>query len=34
MDAVPGLGQHTEQLLRELGLGADRIGEMRAAGAI
>ncbi|PZW62974.1 itaconate CoA-transferase [Pseudomonas sp. URMO17WK12:I6] len=34
MDAVPGLGQHTEQLLRELGLGAERIEEMRAAGAI
>ncbi|MFJ2694458.1 CaiB/BaiF CoA transferase family protein [Pseudomonas sp. NPDC087336] len=34
MDAVPGLGQHTEQLLTELGLGADRIEAMRAAGAI
>ncbi|MBS7845008.1 CoA transferase [Pseudomonas fluorescens] len=34
MDAVPGLGQHTEQLLKELGLGTDRIEEMRAAGAI
>ncbi|KIH83276.1 CaiB/BaiF CoA transferase family protein [Pseudomonas batumici] len=34
MDAVPGLGQHTEQVLRELGLGADRIEQMRAAGAI
>ena len=34
MDAVPGLGQHTEQLLSELGLGAERIEEMRAAGAI
>lgn len=33
MDAVPGLGQHTEQVLRELGLGTDRIEQMRAAGA-
>lgn len=34
MDAVPGLGQHTEQVLKELGLGAQRIEQMRAAGAI
>ena len=34
MDAVPGLGQHTEQVLRELGLSANRIEEMRAAGII
>lgn len=34
MDAVPGLGQHTEQVLKELGLGAERIEQMRAAGAI
>ncbi|MDQ0124958.1 itaconate CoA-transferase [Pseudomonas lini] len=34
MDAVPGIGQHTEQVLRELGLGTDRIEKMRAAGAI
>jgi len=34
MDAVPGLGQHTEQVLRELGLGTDRIEQMRATGAI
>ncbi|WP_308585077.1 CaiB/BaiF CoA-transferase family protein [uncultured Pseudomonas sp.] len=34
MDAVPGLGQHTEQVLRELGIGTDRIEQMRAAGAI
>ena len=34
MDAVPGLGQHTEQVLKELGLGTERIEEMRAAGAI
>ncbi|AZE48039.1 L-carnitine dehydratase/bile acid-inducible protein F [Pseudomonas chlororaphis] len=34
MDAVPGLGQHTEQVLKELGLSTDRIEQMRAAGAI
>jgi len=34
MDAVPGLGQHTEQVLKALGLGTDRIEQMRAAGAI
>ncbi|NWB89465.1 MULTISPECIES: CaiB/BaiF CoA transferase family protein [Pseudomonas] len=34
MDAVPGLGQHTEQVLRELGLGTEHIEQMRAAGAI
>jgi len=34
MDPVPGLGQHTDQVLRELGLTARRIEEMRVAGAI
>ncbi|VVP93199.1 Acetyl-CoA:oxalate CoA-transferase [Pseudomonas fluorescens] len=34
MDAVPDLGQHTEQVLRDLGLGTGRIEQMRAAGAI
>ncbi|MCY1463268.1 hypothetical protein D9M71_811390 [compost metagenome] len=34
MDAVPGLGQHTEKLLKELGLETQRIEQMRAAGAI
>jgi len=34
MDAVPGLGQHTERVLKELGLSANRIQAMRAAGAI
>lgn len=34
MDAVPGLGEHTEQVLRELGLGTEHIEQMRAAGAI
>ncbi|MEX0162102.1 CoA transferase [Pseudomonas brassicacearum] len=34
MDAVPSLGEHTEQVLRELGLGTERIEQMRAAGAI
>lgn len=34
MDAVPGLGQHTEDLLKELGLGVECIEQMRAAGAV
>ncbi|MDN3221142.1 CaiB/BaiF CoA transferase family protein [Pseudomonas nunensis] len=34
MDAVPGLGQHTEHVLIELGLGTERIEQMRATGAI
>ena len=34
MDGVPGLGQHTESILRELGWGAEAIASMRQAGAI
>jgi itaconate CoA-transferase len=34
MDPVPALGEHTEAILRELGLGADRIGALRAAKAV
>ncbi|SAK75634.1 CaiB/BaiF CoA transferase family protein [Caballeronia ptereochthonis] len=34
MDAVPALGQHTEAILRELGLDTDAIDRMRAANAI
>jgi itaconate CoA-transferase len=34
MDAVPGLGQHTDAILGELGWPAEAIGELRAAGAI
>jgi itaconate CoA-transferase len=34
MDAVPSLGQHTLQVLQELGLDAERIEALRAAGAI
>jgi crotonobetainyl-CoA:carnitine CoA-transferase CaiB-like acyl-CoA transferase len=34
MGAVPGLGEHTDALLRELGYSADDVAEMRSAGAI
>jgi itaconate CoA-transferase len=34
MDAVPGLGQHTETILRELGWSADSIGRLREQGAV
>ena len=34
MDAVPALGEHTDAILRELGLDADAIGQLRAAQAI
>ena len=34
MDPVPALGQHTDAILRELGLPAERIAALRAAGAI
>ena len=34
MDPVPGLGQHTEAILVELGQGADAIAALRSAGAI
>jgi itaconate CoA-transferase len=34
MQAVPALGEHTEKILREVGLSADDIEQMRAAGAI
>jgi itaconate CoA-transferase len=34
MDPVPALGQHTEAILRELGLNADAIATLRAAEAI
>lgn len=30
----PGLGEHTEEVLRDCGIGADDIGRLRAAGAI
>lgn len=34
MDAVPALGQHTEAVLRELGLDSETIDRLRAANAI
>jgi len=34
MGAVPGLGQHTESVLAELGIAADEIDELRGQGAI
>jgi len=34
MDAVPGLGQHTEAILGELHYDAARIAALRQAGAI
>jgi crotonobetainyl-CoA:carnitine CoA-transferase CaiB-like acyl-CoA transferase len=34
MDPVPGLGEHTEAVLRELGYGDAEVNAMRAAGAI
>jgi itaconate CoA-transferase len=34
MDPVPALGQHTEAILRELGLTDMEIGRLRAEGAI
>jgi itaconate CoA-transferase len=34
MGAVPGLGQHTESVLAELGIGADEIDGLRGQGAI
>jgi len=33
MDDVPALGQHTDAILRELGLSVDAIGALREAGA-
>jgi crotonobetainyl-CoA:carnitine CoA-transferase CaiB-like acyl-CoA transferase len=34
MDAVPGLGQHSESILSEFGFSAERIQSMRQAKAI
>ena len=34
MDAVPALGAHTDAILAELGLDAEAIGALRAAGAV
>ena len=34
MGAVPGLGQHTDAVLADLGLGADEIDGLRGQGAV
>jgi len=34
MDPIPAVGEHTEAILRELGLGEDRVRAMRERGAI
>jgi itaconate CoA-transferase len=34
MDAIPAAGQHTDDILKELGIGASTIADMRTAGAI
>ena len=34
MDAIPAVGQHTEDILRELGQDSDAIARLRTAGAI
>jgi len=34
MGDVPSVGQHTDEILHEIGFSADRIAAMRSAGAI
>ena len=34
MDPIPAVGQHTDQILKELGLADSEITSMRASGAI
>jgi crotonobetainyl-CoA:carnitine CoA-transferase CaiB-like acyl-CoA transferase len=34
MDPVPALGEHTDAILRDLGIGADEIARLRTAKAI
>ncbi len=34
MDPIPAVGEHTEAILRELGLGDGEIDELRRSGAI
>jgi crotonobetainyl-CoA:carnitine CoA-transferase CaiB-like acyl-CoA transferase len=34
MDPIPAVGEHTESILKELGMSDDEIANMRASGAI
>ena len=34
MDPVPAVGEHTDAILAALGLGEDRIAELRRTGAV
>ena len=34
MDPIPAVGEHTESILKELGISDDEIAHMRANGAI
>jgi crotonobetainyl-CoA:carnitine CoA-transferase CaiB-like acyl-CoA transferase len=34
MDAVPSLGQHTDEILRRYGYSDERIAELRAHGVV
>ena len=34
IDAVPGLGEHTDEILRGAGFDADEVERFRSAGAI
>ncbi len=34
MDAIPSVGQHTDAILREVGISGDTVARWRAAGAV